>query len=364
MSVESSRAARAARAGSPAAQTPIGDTRISEPFDSLSVVCMAEQAALGGGADVDRARGQPFAVGVEHFLGIDTRFRARCSAPARAPSRCRRSAGRRWCGTRRRRPARARRRERAARSRRAALNSTSEPRLSPITWPSRQPCARASAAGRALRGKPSVTRASRRGSVSSSRPVERARAAPRPRARRRSSRITRRSELARRARSPGPRRRAPRRPRRAQRHAGGDVVFVHAVRRHRGHAVAGGDARQAVGDARHRDVARGRDRARPGAGAIRRRGGGEHEFARGEQALRQIDVERLAVAQQRAGALGPGDGVRAAVGRERAMHHAEDRGLILHSRQTEIAEPRRPPVNSLVPSCGSTSQPRPGRGRA
>ena len=39
MSAESSRAAAAARAGSPAAHTPIGDTRMSEPFDSLSVVC-------------------------------------------------------------------------------------------------------------------------------------------------------------------------------------------------------------------------------------------------------------------------------------------------------------------------------------
>ncbi len=40
VSAESSRAARAARCGSPAAQMPIGETRISEPFDSLSVVCM------------------------------------------------------------------------------------------------------------------------------------------------------------------------------------------------------------------------------------------------------------------------------------------------------------------------------------
>ena len=38
VSVESSRAVRAASAGSPAAQMPSGETRISEPFDSLPVV--------------------------------------------------------------------------------------------------------------------------------------------------------------------------------------------------------------------------------------------------------------------------------------------------------------------------------------
>ena len=36
--MESSRAVRAASAGSPAAQTPIGEQRMSEPFDSLSLV--------------------------------------------------------------------------------------------------------------------------------------------------------------------------------------------------------------------------------------------------------------------------------------------------------------------------------------
>ena len=49
-----------------------------------------------------------------------------------------------------------------------------------------------------------------------------------------------------------------------------------------GDAVAGGDARQAVGDARHRDVARRRDRDRPGDRLERRRGGRPDEAARGE----------------------------------------------------------------------------------
>ena len=39
-------------------------------------------------------------------------------------------------------------------------------------------------------------------------------------------------------------------------------------------------------------------------------------------------IPLLAVAQQRARAFGPGDGVRAAVGRERAVHHAEHRDRV------------------------------------
>ena len=61
VSAESSRAVRAARCGSPAAQTPIGETRISEPFDSLSVVCMPSSprsvvAPMSTGREVSHSR--------------------------------------------------------------------------------------------------------------------------------------------------------------------------------------------------------------------------------------------------------------------------------------------------------------------
>src|SRR5207244_1101121 len=47
-----------------------------------------------------------------------------------------------------------------------AWPATREPRLSPITWPRRQPCARETGS-RTLRGNPSATRGARRGSSSS-----------------------------------------------------------------------------------------------------------------------------------------------------------------------------------------------------
>ena len=106
----------------------------------------AEEPALGGLADVDRAGLHPIAVGVEHLVALEAAVAQDRARERRAPSRCRRSAVRRWCGTAPPSRARARRAERAARFRSPVLNSTREPRLSPMTWPSSTPCARSSQA--------------------------------------------------------------------------------------------------------------------------------------------------------------------------------------------------------------------------
>ena len=247
----------------------------------------------------------------------------------------------------------------------AALNSTSEPRLSPITWPSRQPCACASTASRALRGKPSATRAFSGGSFSQRLPVV---ARELRRGGRRAGEAAGDAALELAGQHDllalGVERHAARGAH--QRHAGGDVVLVHAVGRHRRDAVAGGDARQAVGDARHRDVARGRDRARPGAGPQRRGAGGEHELARGEQALREIDVRpacRCAAAGRRPR---PRRWCRAPRSGESGLHAPRpSTGSDSCSRATEIAG-AAPPAGEFAGAVVRIDQPAssPGRARA
>ena len=102
----------------------------------------------------------------------------------------------------------------------------------------------------------------------------------------------------------------------------------------RGHCVAGGDAREAVGDARDSDEVRRRHGARPGFRPLHSGSGGDDEFARRELALRKIDLQRLAVALQLR-ALGPGDRVGAAVGRIGRVHHAEHRHALAQQRDRD-----------------------------
>ena len=136
---------------------------MSEPFDSLSVVCRPSSP---------RSVVSPMSIG---RVCIQSRYASRTLS--RSKPRWRRierasvsaislsSVG--WPAMVWYRPPLASSRTPRGKSRAisvAILNSTCEPRLSPITWPSSTPCARSSHAD--FRGKPSTVRGSRRGSCS------------------------------------------------------------------------------------------------------------------------------------------------------------------------------------------------------
>ena len=139
----SSRAqAAAVAAGSAWARTPSGLARMSEPFAWLSPMRYPLSAARVVLPDVERPAAVPLAVGGERRARLvavlgDDRARQRQRHLA-----SRRSAGPPACARSRRRPARAGPPDSAARIASAVWNSTRLPRLSPATWPSRQPCAR------------------------------------------------------------------------------------------------------------------------------------------------------------------------------------------------------------------------------
>ena len=226
---------------------------------------------------------------------------------------------------------------------------------------------------RALEPRPHLARKAERGARLAARLAARAassrtwRAGAPPAARRRSSRLRASLGVALQHHLARLRRRAPRRPPRAMSAmpAAMSYSFTPCIDTRRD-AVARGDARQAIGDARHRDVARRRDRARPGlrlAAPPKRSPRRRHPG----RALRARD--RSSPAGRCAGSSPRPRPRRSCRGRDRAtsgcMHHAEHR-----LRPRAGAPPRSPSrggpaMNSKVPSCGSTSQVKPGsRARA
>ena len=120
-----------------------------------------------------------------------------------------------------------------------------------------------------------------------------------------------------------------------ERHAGRHVVFVHAVHRDCGEAIAGGYTGKPVGDARHGDVTCRRDRLRPGHGLERRRRRRPHHASRLELAGPQIDRHGCAVTANGTGALRPSDGVRSAIRGIRRVHHAEHGPSLLEKRHRD-----------------------------
>ena len=268
------RGAGRARAGSPAAHTPSGETRISEPFDSLSAVCMPRSP---------RSVVAPTSTG---RVVIHSRYASSALSATNSPS---------------------------ATSERASASAIS---LSSVGWPAIVVHAAVGEVAHAVRIQASdLVRAleldERPEAVADHLAEEAGLRAVEALGRRaareaeRDARLLRRlvlerlpvvaGELRRGGGSAGeaagepPAGRAGERDFLAlgiehhaargayERHAGGDVVLAHAVDRHRGDAVARGDAREPIGDARHRDVARGRAGARPRARAQRRGAGREDE---------------------------------------------------------------------------------------
>ena len=147
-----------------------------------------------------------------------------------------------------------------------------------------------------------------------------------------------------------------------QRHAGGDVVLLHAVDRDGRDAVARRDARQAIGDARHRDVARRHHGARPGLGLERRGRGRPDDRSWLQHLTGKITVNSGAIAADLAGAFGPGDGVGTAVGRIGRVHHAEHRLSFAQERDRDRrAAPARGVLESAVVRI---DQPHPAGARA
>ena len=108
-----------------------------------------------------------------------------------------------------------------------------------------------------------------------------------------------------------------------QRMAGRDVVGIHGSERHRRQTVPNGDPRQAVGNGGQGHETAGRhggavpDRALPNPVVQ------EHHVGGGQLPPAQVDRHQGAIAGDTGCALRPGDHVRAPVGAERGINHAE-----------------------------------------